>query len=48
MERISQNLTRRIKTLAMRYAAPLSELAAGAEDLTAKVNAHLAKMSFAF
>jgi type I restriction enzyme M protein len=48
MSRISQNLTRRIKTLAMRYAAPLPELAAGAEDLTAKVNAHLAKMGFAF
>jgi len=48
MERISQNLTRRIRTLAMRYAAPLPELAAGAEDLTAKVNDHLAKMGFAF
>jgi len=48
MERISQNLTRRIRTLAERYAAPLPELAADAEDLTAKVSAHLAKMGFVF
>jgi len=31
----------------MRYAAPLPERIAGAEDLTAKVNAHLAKIGFA-
>jgi hypothetical protein len=31
----------------MRYAAPLPELIAGAESLTMKVNAHLAKMGFA-
>ncbi len=46
MERISQNLTRRIRTLAERYAVPLPELTIEAEDLTAKVNAHLNKMGF--
>jgi type I restriction enzyme M protein len=46
MERISQNLTRRIRTLAERYATPLPELAAEVEDLTLRVNAHLNKMGF--
>lgn len=48
LERIAQNLTGRIKTLAERYETPLSQLDAGAKDLTAKVEAHLDKMGFAF
>jgi type I restriction enzyme M protein len=48
LERVAQNLTGRIKTLAERYEMPLPQLAAGAEDLTAKVEAHLDKMGFAF
>ena len=44
LERIAQNLTGRIKTLATRYAAPLPELTAEVEKLSAKVDAHLAKM----
>lgn len=48
MERISRNLTGRIKTLSERYAAPLPETAERVRDFTAKVAAHLAKMGFAF
>lgn len=48
LERIVQNLTGRIKTLAERYETPLPQLAAAAEELTAKVEAHLDRMGFAF
>jgi type I restriction enzyme M protein len=48
LERIAQNLTQRIKTLAERYETPLPQIAGKAEDLAAKVDAHLAKMGFAF
>jgi type I restriction enzyme M protein len=47
IERIAQNLTQRIKTLAERYETPLPEIAGIAEELSAKVDAHLAKMGFA-
>ena len=47
LERIAQNLTGRIKTLATRYAAPLPELTCEVDKLSAKVDAHLAKMGFA-
>lgn len=43
-ERISQNLTQRIKDLAERYATPLSTLEAEALEASAKVTAHLQKM----
>ena len=46
IERIAQNLTQRIKTLAERYETPLPQIAGKAEDLSAKVDAHLAKMGF--
>ncbi len=46
LERIAQNLTGRIKTLAERYEMPLPQLDAGAKDLTAKVDGHLEKMGF--
>lgn len=48
MERISQNLTQRIKTLSERYKTPLPQLSNEVEDLTAKVNAHLNEMGFSF
>lgn len=48
IERIAQNLTQRIKTLAERYETPLPQIAGKAEDLAAKVDAHLAKMGFTF
>ncbi len=46
VERIAQNLTQRIKTLATRYETPLPQIAEKAKDLSAKVDAHLAKMGF--
>lgn len=45
-ERISQNLTQRVKTLAERYAVPLPEIDDEIKALTLKVNAHLNKMGF--
>jgi type I restriction enzyme M protein len=48
LERIAQNLTGRIKTLAERYETPLPQLAAAAEKLAEKVEAHLDRMGFAF
>ena len=45
-ERISQNLTQRIKDLAERYATPLSTLEAEVQGAAAKVNAHLQKMGW--
>ncbi|WOE79963.1 type I restriction-modification system subunit M [Pseudomonas protegens] len=47
LDRVSQALSGRIRQLAERYATPLPELSAEVEVLTAKVNAHLAKMGFA-
>lgn len=47
LERIAQSLTGRVKTLATRYEMPLPQVALGAEELTAKVEAHLKKMGFA-
>ena len=48
LERIAQNLTQRIKTLAVRYETPLPQISEEAESLSARVDAHLAKMGFAF
>ena len=47
LDRVSQRLTGRVKLLAERYAAPLPELAADAELLSAKVEEHLKRMGFA-
>ncbi|WP_353268073.1 N-6 DNA methylase [Gemmatimonas sp.] len=44
LERVSQRLTGRIRELAKRYAAPLPQLLRELEDLSARVDAHLAKM----
>lgn len=46
LERISQTLSLRIKELTERYAVPLPMLTAQTEELTKKVEAHLAKMGF--
>jgi len=48
LDRVSQALTSRIKTLAERYATPLPTLADDVAALTARVDAHLAKMGFAW
>ena len=47
LDRVSQQLTGRIKQLADRYATPLPQLAQEVEELQAKVNEHLKKMGFA-
>ncbi len=46
MDRVSQALTGRIKTLAERYATPLPLLTAEVAELTARVEGHLARMGF--
>lgn len=48
IERISQQLTRRVKELAERYETPLPELNQRVTELEAKVNAHLERMGFAW
>ena len=48
MDRISQELTRRVKDLAERYEAPLPHLTDRVAELEAKVAGHLAKMGFEF
>jgi type I restriction enzyme M protein len=48
LDRVSQALTGRVKTLADRYATPLPQLADDVADLTARVDAHLKTMGFAW
>ena len=45
-ERVSQQLTRRVKELAERYETPLPDLAERAAELEAKVKRHLERMGF--
>jgi type I restriction enzyme M protein len=44
LDRVSQNLTERIRELAERYATPLPKLNDGVKTLTARVEEHLKKM----
>jgi type I restriction enzyme M protein len=46
MDRINQQLTRRVKELAERYENPMPLLTDRVTDLEGKVNAHLQKMGF--
>jgi type I restriction enzyme M protein len=48
LDRVSQNLTGRVKLLTERYATPLPKLAADAEALSVKVDGHLKRMGFAW
>ena len=48
MDRVSQRLAQRVKELAERYEATLPQLTERVAELEAKVNAHLAKMGFAW
>ena len=48
MDRISQQLTRRVKELAERYETSLPELNRRVAELEAKVSAHLERMGFAW
>lgn len=48
LDRVSQALTGRVQELAERYAAPLPQLEANVETLTARVEAHLQTMGHAW
>ncbi len=48
MDRVSQQLTTRVKELAERYEAPLSLLTSRVAELETKVNGHLERMGFAW
>jgi type I restriction enzyme M protein len=48
MDRISQTLTQRVRTLAERYEMPMPKLLEHANDLEAKVATHLKKMGYAW
>jgi type I restriction enzyme M protein len=47
MDRVSQQLTQRVKALAERYEIPLPQLTDRVAELEAKVNRHLERMGFA-
>lgn len=48
MDRVSQQLTTRVKELAERYEAPLPALTSRVGDLEGKVNGHLERMGFSW
>lgn len=48
LERVSQTLTQRVRTLAERYEFPMAKLAERVANLETKVNEHLEKMGFAW
>ncbi|HKI02539.1 MAG TPA: type I restriction-modification system subunit M [Thermoanaerobaculia bacterium] len=47
MDRVSQQLTKRVKELAERYETPLPQMVSCVAELEAKVNRHLERMGFA-
>jgi len=48
MDRISQQLTQRVKQLAERYETPVPQISLQVDALEAKVNGHLQRMGFAW
>jgi type I restriction enzyme M protein len=48
LDRVSQTLTQRVRTLAERYEIPMAKLAERVSNLETKVNDHLKKMGFAW
>ena len=48
MDRVSQQLTQRVKELAERYETPMPQMVDRVAELEAKVNCHLEKMGFAW
>lgn len=48
MDRVSQNLTQRVKELSERYETPMPQLTAHVDELESKVNQHLEKMGFSW
>ena len=48
MDRVSQQLTQRVKELAERYETPLPQMVSRVAELEAKVTRHLKKMGFSW
>ena len=48
MDRVSQQLTQRVKELAERYETPLPQMVSRVAELEAKVNRHLERMGFSW
>jgi type I restriction enzyme M protein len=48
MDRVSQQLTQRVRELAERYEPPLPQMASRVAELEAKVNQHLERMGFSW
>ena len=48
IDRVSQQLTQRVKELAERYETPLPQMVSRVTELEAKVNRHLKKMGFSW
>jgi type I restriction enzyme M protein len=48
MDRVSQQLTQRVKELAERYETPLPQMVSRVAELEAKVNRHLKTMGFSW
>ena len=48
MDRVSQQITQRVKELAERYETPMPQMVGHVAELEAKVNCHLEKMGFAW
>ena len=48
MDRVSQQLTQRVKELAERYETPMPAMTSRVSDLETKVNGHLERMGFAW
>ena len=48
IDRVSQQLTQRVKELAERYETPLPQIIGGVTELESKVNCHLRKMGFSW
>ena len=48
MDRVSQQLTQRVKELAERYETPLPQMTSRVAQLEAKVNQHLERMGFSW
>lgn len=48
MDRVSQQLTQRVKDLTERYETPMPQMASRVADLEANGNRHLTKMGFSW
>ena len=48
MDRVSQQITQRVKELAERYETPLPQMVGRVTELESKVNCHLKKMGFSW